>query len=202
MRGRTTHLIGAMTGWCALGCSFIVVSGPPSAPEERTEKAANECTTNVAPPVVDANLAFWTGVLLMVAAAKADSFEHETNVEWWGLGMTPGTTLAVGAANLAVFGGSATYGFIQTSRCGRLQQEVRARKPLWSPALSTAPPAPKAAAAGPSDSAPTVVPPAPPSSPAPAASGSAATAPATPASSAAPAPPPSASPPTVSFPDP
>lgn len=137
---RITPAVGTIASSLLLGCSFVTVSGPPSAPEERTEKAATECTTVVTPPVVDANLAFWTGVLLMVAAARAES--EGWNVDWIGFDMTPGTTLAIGATNFAVFGSSATYGFIQTSRCRALKEEVQANKPLWSPARSSVPPLP------------------------------------------------------------
>jgi len=40
--------------------------------------------------------------------------------------MEPETALALGAVQLALYGAGATYGFIQTSRCSTLRDEVAA----------------------------------------------------------------------------
>jgi hypothetical protein len=114
------------------GCSFVLVSGPPSEPTERTPDAAARCTTSVVYPVLD-SVGAGVGALNMGIAASASPGK----VTWYGAEMDADTGMALGVTQLAIFGAGAVYGFIQTSRCSSLREELKAKPegPTWSPAV-------------------------------------------------------------------
>src|SRR5687767_15104274 len=95
-----------------LGCSFVFVSGPPSAPIDRTPQAAARCTTSVLHPVLD-SLGAGIGALNIGIATDASPGK----VSWYGMEMDAEKGVALGVTQLGIYGAAAVYGFIQTSRC-------------------------------------------------------------------------------------
>jgi hypothetical protein len=114
------YLQATLAALCC-GCSFFMVPSPPSDPSERTQEAADECNANALAPAGDALVAA-VGALNLGIAASANSDEK---IRWYTAELDPGTGMALGAAQLALFGAAATYGFIQLSRCYELRREVQ-----------------------------------------------------------------------------
>jgi hypothetical protein len=183
------------------GCSFVFVPPPPSDPMERTREAASRCTTSVLHPVLD-SVAAGVGALNFGIAADASPGK----VAWYSIEMDAKKGMALGATQLALYGAAAVYGFVQTSRCSDLRDEVRGKPegPTWSPALAPPRAAPPIPTTEPSPSPTmTAMPPvsAPVPAPAPTTARPPPPAPTTASSSAPPAPSSKPSVPTVSFPD-
>jgi hypothetical protein len=137
------------------GCSFVLVPIPPSAPEERTPKAAEACSTSTTVPVVDAALS-GIGVFYTVSgAASSDNEPFLSPLDTTG-------TIALGVTTAALYGASAAFGFLSVSRCGELREEVKGRAPNADDGApgTSAPPAPSASV----PAAPIQEPPSPPES--------------------------------------
>jgi hypothetical protein len=130
----------AVTAVCSAGCSFVLVSGPPSEPTERTPDAASRCTSSVLHPVLD-TVGAGIGALNIGIAADASPGK----VSWYGVEMDADTGMGLGIAQLGVYGAAAVYGYIQTARCRSLREELKHApdEPTWSPATRSEPsPAP------------------------------------------------------------
>jgi hypothetical protein len=121
----------AVTAVCSFGCSFVLVSGPPSEPTERTPDAASRCTSSVLHPVLD-TVGAGIGALNIGIAADASPGK----VSWYGVEMDADTGMGLGIAQLGVYGAAAVYGYIQTARCRSLRDELERApdEPTWSPA--------------------------------------------------------------------
>ena len=111
----------SIAAFSCFGCSFLAVPSPPSDPVERTRDAADHCTTSVFYPVMD-TLGAGVGAVNMGVAASAGGGK----VLWYSSEIDAEAALVLGAVQLALYGAGATYGFIQTSRCGTLRDEVAA----------------------------------------------------------------------------
>jgi hypothetical protein len=130
-RASTMWLLLLATAGC-FGCSFVLVTGPPSEPPSDPREPVPECTTSELVPMLDSIGAVLSGVS-MVVVVTADRGEDTL----YAIEMEQETAIGVSAAQLAAFGAGAVYGFIQTSRCRSYREEMeRAQRPTWSPALA------------------------------------------------------------------
>lgn len=100
------------------GCSFTMMKTAPADPVKRTVVAAERCTSNVVNPVFD-TLAAGVGVANIVISANA----APGDVSWYGVEMNHKLGTVLGASQLAVFGASAVFGYIQAARCAKLRGE-------------------------------------------------------------------------------
>ena len=117
---RGAHCVQVFLGTLCCGCSFFLVPSPPSDPSYRTQEAADACKTSALIPAGDTAMAL-VGALNLGIAASAESDEK---VRWYGAELDRGAGMALGVAQLALFGAAATYGFVQLSRCHDLRKEV------------------------------------------------------------------------------
>lgn len=92
----------------------------PSDPSERTVTSATECTNSPVLPAGDSIAAAVSGINIAIAAAADEGDE----LLYYGGAINKKTGVAIGITGLALFGASATYGFIQMSRCNALRREV------------------------------------------------------------------------------
>lgn len=124
-------LLGAGCG----GCSFVFVNGPPSESASEPLASPSRCTTSVLQPVGDTLNAGIGAINIGVAASAGRG-----DVTWYGVRMDAGTGLALGLAQLGLFGASAVYGYVQTSRCRSYLAAVEERTPSWNPVRAAPPP--------------------------------------------------------------
>ena len=150
------------------GCSFIFVKTPSTEGRVVSSVRARNCTSSKLAPGFDTAFGTLELVRTSMAAAADDSVYANPNQP-----LSRGADIALGASFTALFVGSAIYGFVNTSRCSRLQSggdadEPTPREPAetWganaqetapaaaaAPGSAIAPPAP-APAPAPSDAAP------------------------------------------------
>jgi hypothetical protein len=170
---RFAGVLVAVTVMALSGCSFIAMTTAPSAPDERTEPAASECTTSMAPATADATGMLTSSLLLLLYT----TMEEDSGTEGQLGNLNRTQTLALSATSLAVFTASTVYGLVQIKRCRELRNEIYDKKsqaPVWSPVMAegTSVPAPAVppSAAPPLEPVPSAVvlpePPAAPSEPA------------------------------------
>jgi hypothetical protein len=98
------------------GCSFSM-NVAPSEPSERTRQAARNCTSSVLYAVGD-SLSAGVGLVNIGISASADR-----KVLIYGAETDKDVGLALGITQLALFGGAAVYGYVQSARCGALRAE-------------------------------------------------------------------------------
>jgi hypothetical protein len=123
------------------GCSFLVVSGPPS---NHASLASFDCSESNAVPVLDTIWAALNGIGAISAAGDSSNPNQ-------------GQIIGVGLSWLAISGAAAIYGYTKVSQCKAARREREERfansgDPASPPAPmpAAAPPAP---AAGPAPSA-------------------------------------------------
>ena len=126
------------------GCSFLMLHGAPSDPGQRTTEAARECTSGIAAPLADTGFALLGGMNLALSAASDNGgVVYGFPVKKKQVGV------AIGVAQLVVFGTSAAYGFVQTTRCRKLEEQEELQRELVARPKSTpGQPAPRPAVSG------------------------------------------------------
>jgi hypothetical protein len=128
--------IVALTGCLGTACSFISSTLPPSAPDQRTRKAAANCG-NIVYPVLDtaSTIAGYTWVLY------ANRKEEESAPKTYNVGWDGTTTLEsqgaptadygpvriLGYATMALFGASSLYGYYAALQCANMRHEIALR---------------------------------------------------------------------------
>lgn len=148
------------------GCSFIFVRTPPSDGRISTVRSSN-CTSSKLAPGFDTAFGALELVRTGMAATADKSVYSNPDAP-----LSREADIALGAGFAALFVGSAVYGFVNTSRCSRLQNgddrapESRSSQPeTWGASTQetrpVVPPAPQAAPAPAVTSPPTTPEPAP-----------------------------------------
>jgi hypothetical protein len=108
------------------GCSFVLVSGPPS---NHAQLPSFDCTTSRVGPILDT---VWTGlqVLRIIGTASTSDAEWQQRID----DSTPGapswsrsTDLAIGAALGALGAAGMYYGFSRTGECRSAKSALNAR---------------------------------------------------------------------------
>jgi hypothetical protein len=96
-------------------CSLIFVkSVPPS--EGRLLPRAGQCTSSKVLPVLDTVITGLQGVRTVYAATAPDSVYENPNVP-----LSREADVGIGLGLMALFAGSAVYGFVNTSHCAKLK---------------------------------------------------------------------------------
>jgi hypothetical protein len=118
------------------GCSFIFVKTPPSDPPPRggvtSRVAPADCTSSRLAPGFDTAFGALQMVRTGMAATASDSVYDNPNAP-----LSREADIALGASFMALFVGSAIYGFVNTSRCSRLQRGDDYDEPLASESRET-----------------------------------------------------------------
>ncbi len=118
------------------GCSLLFVQGPPG---NHASLPTVDCSYRNTAPVVDTVLAGLAVLDLAIAAGSTEQQWEDLN-----LGQKQSTVLTLALVRLALYGGSAIYGYSKTSSC-RQAREAAQRRQGW-PAPGAAPVAPVPAA--------------------------------------------------------
>mgnify|MGYP001176850876 FL=1 len=144
------------------GCSLAFTTRPPADAERMPPAPPIDCSTSVAPPVIDTIIATYQAVRVGVGVASDDSAYRNQP-------LPRQADIAIGAGLLAVFTASAVWGYTATSACNDAHEGQLRRLALPQPAAPGAatPPAlpPPALPPTPASAAPAPV--APPQSPPP-----------------------------------
>jgi len=101
----------------AVGCSFVIVHGPPSPSDQA---APLTCTQRNTGPVIDVVAAALSGALAVVAATKwsePDSYYYYASDK----------LMYAGAASGTLFGVSAVVGFLKTRKCRDAIQRLQSQ---------------------------------------------------------------------------
>ncbi|MES1186067.1 MAG: hypothetical protein ABUL60_19805 [Myxococcales bacterium] len=99
------------------GCSFIFVRTPPNDGRIATRVRSGDCTSSKLAPGFDTAFGALELVRTGMAASASNSVYDRPDAP-----LSREADIALGASFTALFLGSAIYGFINTSRCSRLQQ--------------------------------------------------------------------------------
>jgi len=145
------------------GCSFIFVRTPPNDGRIATRVRSGDCTSSKLAPGFDTAFGALELVRTGMAASASNSVYDRPDAP-----LSREADIALGASFTALFLGSAIYGFVNTSRCSRLQQgddqdpeDASAPPSRWGTATPKARPVaePPPAAAAPPAPAPNKPPP-------------------------------------------
>jgi hypothetical protein len=99
------------------GCSLLFVEAPPP---DHAELRAFDCTSSVAAPVIDTVVAGFQAVRTAVAVGANDSVYENYP-------LSRPADIAFGLGFLALFTGSAIYGYSETGDCRQANRELQAR---------------------------------------------------------------------------
>jgi hypothetical protein len=121
-----TLLLGAAAlGGVNAGCSFVFVDGPPT---EHAKLAYFDCTSTYGLPVAD-------GLIALSGALGAGETLNQSKQAYADKNSGASRNAAAGA-DIALAGlmtASAVYGIVQTARCDRAKEDLRAR--IFAPSL-------------------------------------------------------------------
>lgn len=131
----------------ASGCSLIFVRTPPSDGRITARVRSGDCTTSRLAPGFDTTFAALQLLRTGLAATAPDRIYEDPKAP-----LSREADIALGVGFMALFAGSAIYGFVNTSRCSRMQRgdEHEGESPAdpperWeasTPATRPPPPAP------------------------------------------------------------
>jgi hypothetical protein len=156
-------LCAAGLGAVNIGCSFVFIDGPPT---EHAKMSYFDCTSTYGLPVADGLFAL-TGA---VGAGEALGQSKQAYADKNG-GASRNAAAGIDIAFAALGAASAVYGIVQTARCDRAKDDLKARifaPTLHRPDLPPPVPAPAPASpptAPPAPASPPTTPPAPASPP-------------------------------------
>jgi hypothetical protein len=158
-------LSAAGLGGVNTGCSFVFVDGPPA---EHAKMPYFDCTSTYGLPVADG----FIGLSGVLGAGQALGQSKQAYADKNG-GASRNAAAGIDIALAGVLAASAVYGIVQTERCDRAKEDLRAR--IFAPTLRRpeqappfpASPAPRASPVPPASPAPPAPPPAPVPLPAP-----------------------------------
>lgn len=108
------------------GCSFLFVDAPSPRYADAPRAQPVVCTTSVAAPVVDTVVATFEVVRTGFALGADDADYHNYPI-------SRGADIAIGLGLTALFAGAAAYGYVNTSKCSDLKEEVREAPPPGMP---------------------------------------------------------------------
>ncbi|MET0592679.1 MAG: hypothetical protein ABW133_08270 [Polyangiaceae bacterium] len=132
LAARVIVLLAATT---QASCSVFAAKVPPSAPDQRTARAAKECG-KVGYPIADMAIGF-TGFGMVSYADRQEEKERAAlaqysnagyQVETAGNASTHDVERYAGYTTMAVFGASAIYGWYAFARCSELKNELEGRR--------------------------------------------------------------------------
>jgi hypothetical protein len=127
-------LVGALCAMSCASCSFVSSRPPPSAPEERTAKAAAKCG-NFWYPLAD-TVSVLAGATWVVSANQKEeedrpstttSADGTVTIIKQGSGDTHDAERIFGYSVMGLFGASALFGYYVEIKCGELRREVNER---------------------------------------------------------------------------
>jgi hypothetical protein len=120
-RARAIGLVLTVAGQA--GCSFAFVEPPPV---DHARRRFFDCSTVVAPPIVDSVLAS-LGVLSLAGAAGESEADAQRN------GTTRAATVASAVVLLGAAGSAAIYGYRATAACRQARAALAARQGAPAP---------------------------------------------------------------------
>ena len=147
------------------GCSLIFVKTPANDGSVSSRSSGGDCTSSRLAPALDTVVGALQLVRTGMAASASDSVYENPDAP-----LSREADIALGAGFMALFVGSAIYGFAHTNQCSRLKHSTEAdRVTPPNPAeswTSSSPPTRPSPASSSSPAAPATNPPAPPPPPA------------------------------------
>jgi hypothetical protein len=118
---RSLHLLVVVLALSTLGCSLLFVKGPPDTAAQAETPEAIDCTSGRGWPIFDTvygSINTITAVALATGGTKSSSSNSDDTAVY-----------AAGAVgSLALWGGSAYYGFTRTSQCREQKELALARQ--------------------------------------------------------------------------
>ncbi len=99
------------------GCSLIFVKTPANDGNVSSRLSGGNCTSSRVAPALDTTFATLQLVRTGLAASASDSVYDNPKAP-----LSREADIALGAGFMALFTGSAIYGFVNTSRCSRLKR--------------------------------------------------------------------------------
>jgi hypothetical protein len=114
--GLSRAVAGVMGGLVPLvcGCSFLFIKKPPAEPEKLRKDVAPICTSSRIAPVLDTAVAGFEIYRTAYAAGADDSAYQDFPI-------SREDDIALGLTFMALFGASAIYGYVNTTRCSKLE---------------------------------------------------------------------------------